>query len=57
MNCSLISVHEFDFVRLGILFVLWFYFMVDGKEAHIPATLRTSDKRKNIDKAAMNFEK
>ena len=33
-----------------------FYFMVDGKEAHIPATLRTVGSRKNIDKAALSFK-
>jgi len=44
------------YIVKGVQVMPEFYFMVDGKEAHIPATLRTANSRKGIDKAAMNFE-
>ena len=43
-------------IAKGVQVIPKFYFMVDGKEAHIPATLRTANKRKGIDKAAFSFE-
>ena len=44
------------YIVTGVQVIPKFYFMVDGKEAHIPATLRTANKRKGIDKAAFSFE-
>ena len=44
-------------IAKGIQVIPEFYFMVDGKEAHIPATLRTAGSRKNIDKTAMGLKR